>query len=255
MTDTNLHARKQIARKWPSLSDDERQQLRSLWSRAGVVCEICCLVGYYREICPKQCKLPKRKIFDSDSDSDEDEQDGKGKGPSNTGGMQQGSSSSSSNMVAGYVNETGLGILWGGPNSSQTSSKKQKKNASSSLSLTSKQQHLADIRPNALAEKVTHPPCHHCYQYTLSPPDHHTLSIHPLTTLSSPTISTPSHQPLTATLSSSPFCRTRLGWRRRMPPSAPTNSSTRYCSTSNSYFLLHFLTWNLLDKVTINTTR
>ena len=154
MTDTNLHARKQIARKWPTLTDEERQQLRSLWSRAGVVCEICGLVGYYREICPKQCKLPKRKIFDSDSDSDEDEANGKGKGPSNTasGG---GQGSSSSNMVAGYVNEMGLGILWGEANNSQSSSKKQKKNNSSSLTLTRKQQHLADVRPNALAEKVT----------------------------------------------------------------------------------------------------
>ena len=146
MTDTNLHARKQIARKWPTLTDEERQQLRSLWSRAGVVCEICGLAGYYREICPKQCKLPKRKVFDSDSDSDEDETNGKGKGPSNT--------LNSSNMVAGYVNDTGLGILWGEANSSQSSSKKQKKNTSSSLTLTRKQQHLADVRPNALAEKV-----------------------------------------------------------------------------------------------------
>lgn len=141
MTDTNLHARKQIARKWPSLSDDEKLLQRSLWARGGVVCEICGLVGYYREICPKQCKLPKRKIFDSDSDSDDD--DGKSKG----GGQ------GTSNMVVGYVNDTGLGILWGG--SSQHSSKKQKKDTSTSLTLTRKQQHLADMRPNALVEKVT----------------------------------------------------------------------------------------------------
>ena len=177
MTDTNLHARKQIARKWPTLSDDERQQLRSLWSRAGVVCEICGLVGYYREICPKQCKLPKRKIFDSDSDSDEDEQDGKDKGPLlNKGGLQ---GSSSSTMVAGYVNDTGLGILWGqASQASQSSSTKRQKNAASSLTLTRKQQHLADMRPNALAEKVTlnHAITPLC-SYATKPPCHHLLSI------------------------------------------------------------------------------
>ena len=148
MTDVNIYARKQIGRQWPKLSEDEQQQLRSIWARSGVSCEICGLVGYYREVCPKQCQLPKkrRKVFDSDSDSDEDEGTTAVAGGSTVttrSGVEHGSHGKGQSK--GYVNDTGLGVLWGNvgtlASSDSVTSKRPKKVTGSNL--THKQQYLA----------------------------------------------------------------------------------------------------------------
>ena len=151
MTDTNKYARKQIAAKWPSLSEDERVQLRSLWARAGVQCSVCGQVGYYREICPKGCLEPrqkKRKTFDSDSSSDDDVDETRD-GPINAalsfGTVSEFTSAASG--ARGYVNDTGLGVLWGAPGVSNSSSVRHAAVATSGL--THKQQYLADMRPRA----------------------------------------------------------------------------------------------------------
>jgi hypothetical protein len=156
MTDTNKHARKEIAKKWPALSEDERVQLRSLWARAGVVCSVCGAVGYYREICPKGCPEPKqkkRKVFDSDSSSDDDADGGGGKKPVNAalsfGAVSEFTSAASG--AKGYVNDTGLGVLWGAPGASvaSSSSSRKKSEATAPSGLTHKQRYLADMRQRA----------------------------------------------------------------------------------------------------------
>ena len=158
MTEANIHARTQIGRQWPKLSIDEQQQLRSLWARSGVSCEICGLVGYYREVCPKQCQVPKkrRKMFDSDSDSSESDganrEAGTGTGTPagvSTATNQANTTGQSNGHSRGYVNDTGLGVLWGNvgtlaSSSSSSSSmvaKRPKKVTGSTL--THKQQYLA----------------------------------------------------------------------------------------------------------------
>lgn len=149
MTDTNIYARKQIGRRWPKLSDDEQQQLRSLWARSGVSCEICGLVGYYREICPKKCQLPKkrRRGFDSDSDSDDDdEKTAKVAGSTVTkpsGVEARPNVSKANDQSKGYVNDTGLGILWGNVGTLASSDTVKRPKIVCGSSLSHKQQYLA----------------------------------------------------------------------------------------------------------------
>lgn len=53
---TNEAIRKKLAKEWESLPEKERQRLRAVRAKRGIKCEICGVVGYYRENCPNKCQ-------------------------------------------------------------------------------------------------------------------------------------------------------------------------------------------------------
>jgi len=96
-------------------------------------------------------------VFDSDSSSDDDADGGGGKVPVNAA-LSFGAESeftSAASGAKGYVNDTGLGVLWGAPgasvasSSSSSSSSRKKSEATAPSGLTHKQRYLADMRQRA----------------------------------------------------------------------------------------------------------
>jgi len=92
-------------------------------------------------------------VFDSDSSSDDDADGGGGKVPVNAA-LSFGAESeftSAASGAKGYVNDTGLGVLWGAPGASvaSSSSSRKKSEATAPSGLTHKQRYLADMRQRA----------------------------------------------------------------------------------------------------------
>jgi hypothetical protein len=54
----NAVARKYLAHEWKKLSLEEQILLKAKRTKRGIKCDICGLVGYFRENCPNQCQSP-----------------------------------------------------------------------------------------------------------------------------------------------------------------------------------------------------
>ncbi len=50
--------KRMIAEEWQKLSEERRRALRASRSKMGIRCDICGILGYYRENCPNECVSP-----------------------------------------------------------------------------------------------------------------------------------------------------------------------------------------------------
>ena len=73
MAEITLAARRRIAKEWINLPMAEQILFRSTWAKAGVSCDVCGAIGYYREICTNGC-VAKIVVESSSADSSDSEQ-------------------------------------------------------------------------------------------------------------------------------------------------------------------------------------
>lgn len=64
--------RRWLAKEWETLSPEEQASLRVQRAKAGIKCNICGGVGYYRETCPKKCTVADILFKDEPPDPDDD---------------------------------------------------------------------------------------------------------------------------------------------------------------------------------------
>lgn len=67
-----LAMRRRLAVEWEQLGPAEQAALRVQRAKAGIKCNICGAIGYYRETCPKKCTVADILFKDEPPDDDDD---------------------------------------------------------------------------------------------------------------------------------------------------------------------------------------